>query len=258
MTSDQTPQMTKATLRIIGCGDAFCSGGRYQTCFHLSFRDQSLLLDFGPSALVPLKKTLASFNHIDQILISHLHGDHFGGVPFLLLDAQFASQRQHPLCIAGPRGVRRRIEDLIVALFPNLMPIDWRFPLSFVELEAKAERLFDEIKVKAYEVDHPDPSPTLALRLEFENKVLAFSGDTGWTDTLVEVADDADLFLCECHSFKPNKIHHLDWETLNANRSSLRAKRIVLTHMSESMLDRLPTLDPDCFEFAFDGMSIVF
>ena len=182
--------MTNATLRIIGCGDAFCSGGRHQTCFHLDIRDQSVLLDCGPSALAPLRKALPNFDRIDQVLISHLHGDHFGGVPFLLLDAQFTSLRQRPLTIAGPRGIRERIEDVIAALFPSLAPITWQYPLSFVELEPKFERHFDAINVKVFKVDHPDPSPTLALRLEFEDKVLAFSGDTAWTETLVEVADE--------------------------------------------------------------------
>jgi len=250
--------MTDAYFRIFGCGDAFCSGGRHQTCFQLSFREQSILMDFGPSALVPLRQTMSDLNQIDQILVSHLHGDHFGGLPFFLLDAQFASMRQRPLTIAGPSGVSERITHTIKLLFPNLSEIEWHFPLTFIELKPGIEQHLEHIKVKPYEVDHPDPSPALALRLEFAGKVLAFSGDTGWTETLVDVADGADLFICECHSYKPNNFGHLDWQTLNAHQKELRAKRILLTHMSQPMLDRVQTLDPGRFEFAIDNLVATF
>ena len=243
-------------MRIIGSGDAFCSGGRHQTCFHLNFREQSVIVDFGPSALAPLREFLPSLNGVDLFLITHLHGDHFGGLPFFLLDAQFASTRLRPLTIAGPKGIRKRIEDATAILFPDLLPMAWRFPLLFVELDVNTEQAFDMIKVDTFRVDHSDPSPALALRLKLECKIVAFSGDTAWTSTLTEVADGADLFLCECHSFKPNKIQHLDWQTLNRKQASLRAKRIVLTHMSQQMLDRMPALKPGRFEFAADGMEI--
>ncbi|MGH1483145.1 MAG: MBL fold metallo-hydrolase [Geminicoccales bacterium] len=250
--------MMNVTLRIIGCGDAFCSGGRYHTCFQLDFREQVVLLDLGSTAFMPLRQASSCLDLIDQILISHLHGDHFGGLPFFLLNAQFIAKRRRPLTIAGPQGIQKRIEDTIAILFSNMGTIDWRFPLSFVELEPGDERILGAIKVKSYEVDHPDTSPCLALRLELEDKVLAFSGDTGWTKTLIDVADGADLFICECHSYEPNLFSHLDWQTLNTHQTSLRAKRILLTHMSQPMLDRVPSLDQERFEFANDGLVVTF
>ncbi len=212
-------------------------------------------MDLGSTAFMPLRQALPSLNLVDQVLISHLHGDHFGG---LLLDAQFASQRQRPLTIAGPKGIRELITDMITILFQNLATIDWRFPLSFVELEPGVEQTFDAVKIKVYEVDHPKPSPALAFRLEIADKILAFSGDTGWTEQLIDVARDADLFVCECYSYEPNHFQHLDWQTLQARGSSLTAKRILLTHMSQPMLDRIPTLKPGRFEFADDGLVIAF
>jgi ribonuclease BN (tRNA processing enzyme) len=55
---------------------------------------------------------------LDIILLSHLHGDHFGGLPFLILDAQF-SRRTRPLVIAGPPGVEARVRDAMEVLFPG-------------------------------------------------------------------------------------------------------------------------------------------
>ena len=162
--------MKNTTLRIIGCGDAFCSGDRYHTCFQLDFQEQIVLLDLGSTAFMPLRQASPDLDLIDQILISHLHGDHFGGLPFFLLNAQFINKRQRPLTIAGPQGIQKRIEDTIAILFSNMGTIDWRFPLSFIELEPGSEQVFDAIEVKSYEVDHPDTSPCLAFRLALEDK----------------------------------------------------------------------------------------
>jgi ribonuclease BN (tRNA processing enzyme) len=97
-------------LTIVGSGDAFGSGGRFNTCFMLEAQGRVVLMDFGASSLVALRAQGHDPNRIDAIVLSHLHGDHFGGVPFLLLDAQFLSRRTHPLVIAGPPGTRERID----------------------------------------------------------------------------------------------------------------------------------------------------
>ena len=95
-------------LRFVGCGDAFGSGGRLNTCFHVSGREANFLIDCGASALPALKRLEIDRNEIDLILITHFHGDHFAGLPFVLLDAQF-SRRTRPLTIAGPQGIETRL-----------------------------------------------------------------------------------------------------------------------------------------------------
>ena len=90
-------------LRFVGCGDALGSGGRSNTCFHVTGRGANFLIDCGASSLPALKRLGIARDDIDLILITHFHGDHFAGLPFLLLDAQF-SRRARPLVIAGPEG----------------------------------------------------------------------------------------------------------------------------------------------------------
>lgn len=228
-----------------------------QTCFYVGSADRTLLLDCGATSLLAMQQQQIDPTTIDHILLSHLHGDHFGGVPFLLLHAQFVAKRTRPLTILGPIGTEQRIIEALDVLFPDLRETPWRFPLAFIELQADRPEKIDEIEVLPYVVDHPSGAPSLALRLTIDNKVLAFSGDTRWTEALVDVADEADLLIAECHSCRPNGIHHLDWQTLNEHGDELRAKRILLTHMSQPMLDRLPELDHDRFEFATDGLVTV-
>ena len=240
---------------VLGCGDAFCSGGRSQTCFHLTTKRQSLLLDCGATSLLAMRQQGVDPGSIDHILISHLHGDHFGGVPFFLLQAQFTLKRTRPLSIIGPRGTEDRIKAAIDILFPDVSDVAWRFPLEVTELNAGDGATIGDIGLSTYLMDHPSGAPALAFRLTSGGKVVAFSGDTRWTDALIEIADGADLLIAECHGDKPNGVPHLDWETLCVHRNELRAKRILLTHMSDAMLDLVPGLQQGDFEFAEDGLT---
>jgi len=246
--------MVDLSLRVLGCGDAFCSGGRLQTCFHLRTCEQTFLLDCGATVLLAMQQQNIDPESIDGILLSHLHGDHFGGVPFLLIHAQFVAKRTRPLTIVGPRGTKDRIDAALDVLFSDLQGTTWSFPLDVVELEAGKHEIIGDLLVTSYLVDHPSGAPSFAFRLEAQGKTLAFSGDTRWTDALIDIANGADLLILECHGYRPNGIHHLDWQTLNLHQDDLRARRILLTHMSDSMLTRLPTLEPGRFEFAEDGL----
>src|SRR5438445_9791328 len=121
-------------LTIVGSGDAFGSGGRFNTCFRVETGGRTVFVDFGASSLVALRAQGHDLNDIDGIILSHLHGDHFGGLPFLLLDAQFLNRRQRPLVIAGPPGTRARLEALLEVFFPGSLDTKWRFAWEVVEI----------------------------------------------------------------------------------------------------------------------------
>ena len=94
-------------IRFAGSGDAFGSGGRRQTCIHVSGEGQVLLVDCGATSLVALKAEGLDPDAVGAVAVTDLHGDHFGGLPFLILDGQF-SGRSAPLQVAGPPGIRAR------------------------------------------------------------------------------------------------------------------------------------------------------
>lgn len=242
------------SVRFVGSGDAFGSGGRFQTCL-LVQGSVTLLVDCGATSLVALKRAGVVPNDIETIAISHLHGDHFGGIPFFLLDAQLSSRRSAPLAIVGPVGVEARVRDAMEALFPGSSRVERKFEVRYLEIEPEAPREVGGVLVTGFPVVHFSGAPPLALRIAIDGRIVTYSGDTEWTESLVSASRDADLFVCETYFFEKHVKYHLDYRTLLTHRDRLTCKRMVLTHMSEDMLSRLESLDPET-ETAHDGMVV--
>ena len=240
-------------LRFVGCGDALGSGGRFNTCFHVTGERVNFLIDCGASSLPALKRQGIARDAIDLILITHFHGDHFGGLPFLLLDAQF-TRRTRPLVIAGPEAIETRLAQLMEVLFENSSKTRQRFDLSVVALKPLETRRFGAVNVTPFPVVHGESGgPFLAYRVEAEGRIIAYSADTEWTETLIPAARDADLFIAEAYYYDKPVKNHLSLKTLEAHLPEIKPKRLVLTHMSDDMLGRLDTLG---YTAASDGMIV--
>ena len=242
--------MSSVRVQFLGSGDAFGSGGRYQTCIHVTSGATQFLVDCGPSSMVAMRRFGVDPNAISTILLTHLHGDHFGGLPFFWLDAQFMGRRTAPLTIAGPRGTQKRVMDLMEIMFPGLAGREQNFLAEFVELEANVTAELNGVSVTPFLVDHVCGCPPFALRMTSGGKTITFSGDTGWTENLIPAAREADLFISECCSYDKDPPYHLSYRTLLQHREELGAKRLVITHMNPDMLAKLDSVD--C-EYAEDG-----
>ncbi|MEK6655797.1 MAG: MBL fold metallo-hydrolase, partial [Thermodesulfobacteriota bacterium] len=121
-------------IRFLGTGDNFGSGGRLQACIHVDAGVSRFLIDCGASSLIAMKRAGISSAGIDAILISHLHGDHFGGIPFFILDAQLISRREVPLVIAGPPGLTQRVREAMEVFYPGSSGIERKFAVEYVEM----------------------------------------------------------------------------------------------------------------------------
>ncbi len=241
-------------ITVLGSGDAFGSGGRFNTCLLVEAGGQRLLLDCGGSSMVALNRAGIARNGLCGLLFSHFHGDHFGGLPTFLLDAQFVSRRTAPLVVAGPAGIEARTTQVLEAAFPGASVNAWRFPIRFAEVTPGHPVALAGLSVEAFPMVHDDRAgPCLGYRLSGGGKVFAFSGDTAWTPALVGLADGADALLVECYTWDTQLANHLDYRTLAEHRAELHTPRVILTHMNAAMLAREEDL-PE--ERAYDGMVI--
>jgi ribonuclease BN (tRNA processing enzyme) len=241
-------------ITFVGCGDAFGSGGRLNTCFHVRTARTSFLIDCGASSLIGMKRWGIDRNALDTILVTHFHADHFGGIPFFMLDAQFNTKRTRPLTIAGPPGLREFYPRAMETAFTGSSKTQPRFELNLVELESAQRRSLGDIIVLPTRVRHaPAEGPFFAYRIEIDGKTIAFTGDTEWVENLVEIGREADLLISECYSFEKKVPFHLDYATLKANLPRINPKRLILTHLNADTLARAAEIG---WPVAEDGMRL--
>lgn len=241
-------------LTLIGTGDAFCSGGRLNTCLMLEAGAGTMLVDFGATSMLGLTRAGIDRNAISTILFTHFHGDHFAGLPFFLLDGRFVSKRKAPLTIAGPKGIAARCKQIVEATFPGFWEGPQPFPVDVIEVTPSSPAMLNGIAVTAFPAVHDERAgPCQSYRLAAGGKVLAFTGDTAWNDNLPALAAGADVLVSECYTFDLPLPSHLSWREIEANRARLDCRRLILTHMGPQMLAHA---GPLAAERAFDGMVV--
>ena len=245
------PQPVK--VQFVGTGDAFGSGGRLQTCIHVSAPGGNYLLDCGCSSLIGLRRFKLAVEQIDTVIVSHLHGDHFGGIPFLLLDGQYLTQRSRPLTLIGPQGLQRQVEAALDVLYPGTLNGGVDFPLTYLELTPEKVLSHGPLEICAWTMKHGNSGQALGLQVTGDSRRIAYTGDTEWTENMVPLSAGADLMVCECFQYDQPIPSHLDYMTLLEKRSQLDCRQVVLTHAGEDMLQRQEGLE---FPLAYDGFSL--
>ena len=239
------------TVTFAGCGDAFGSGGRFNTCFVVDAPNLRFTIDFGATSLVALNQWGIDHNTIDAIVLTHFHGDHCGGVPFLILDAMLAAKRTTPLTIIGPRDTQARLTTMADALLPGMSGMNPKFDLCYCDTGFLQPSSFGPLTVTSYPAEHTDATNPASVRVEIAGTVISYTGDTGWTEHLPAVARDADLFICESYHYSKPVRFHLNYCDIRQYRDQLRPKRMILTHFSREMLTFADAVGEEC---AHDGL----
>jgi ribonuclease BN (tRNA processing enzyme) len=245
---------SRLTVTCIGSGDAFHSGGRLHSCFHLDAADTRLLLDCGSSSPAGLVRYGINTDQLDGVIVSHLHGDHFGGIPYLLLAGKYLQRRTRPLLCAGPQGLQQRVEQVFEALYPGVLADGLGFAVTYRVLEPATALTIQGARISCVPVAHGGGAQALGIRVEIGGHIISFSGDTEWTEQLPVLAHGSDLFICECFSYDQPAPGHLDYVTLMREKERFSTGRLVLTHPGPQLLDRAEQLELELLE---DGTRLL-
>jgi len=232
-------------VRFLGTGDPFGSGGRLQSSVLLDSAEGRYLIDCGATTPFALSRSGIDPASLDGIIISHWHGDHAGGLPALILDLFLGTThgaerrpRARPLLIAGPVGTAERVRDAMrlnnwdISIGPTADR-----PFTVVEHVALVPGTTVDvgaITVTPFSVVHTPEA--LGFRFSLGGRSIAYSGDTAWTDALIEMSADADLFICQVYTFAIEIPTMLSYRRIVAERSRLTPRRLILTHLGAEMV----------------------
>lgn len=250
---DASPRVT-----FLGTGDPFASGGRMQSAVLLGGAAGQVLLDCGATTLLGLQRHAIDPDTIDAVLISHFHGDHFGGLPFLVLD-RVANRDGAPssgpraLTIAGPAGTEQRLREAM-ALFrwDDAFAAARRMKLlRFVPLRPGDHPSLGALQVEPFAAVHTPEA--LMFRLTLAERTIAYSGDTAWTEAILPLSADADLFICQTYTFSLPQQTMLSHAELMAQRPRLTCRRLILTHIGAELEQHRGEVRE---RIAEDGMTI--
>lgn len=240
-------------VTFLGSGDAFSAGGKHQAGYLLQAEDSSTLLDCGVTTLKSLKTHNIDADIVDRVLISHLHGDHFGGLPFLFLEYLYEKHRQRPLEIVGPPGTEARVWDLFRAMYKETSAKPLTFEPRFVELQPSQTAEFGPLRVEPFRVPHQEREISLGYRVHLHGRSVLYSGDTGWSEELIRYSENTDLFICECCYFETRLPIHLDYPRLAQEQHRFQSRRLILTHLGREVLSKPDQVE---LELAHDGLVV--
>src|SRR6185295_1186614 len=195
----------------------------------------TFLVDCGPTILYALKRRGFDTSRLDFVIVSHLHGDHFGGLPFLLLEYMYERPRTRPFVVVGPPGIEERLWALFRALYSDVHKHKLPYELRVVELVPEAATTIADVRILPVQVPHQLEDVSLALDLDVAGKRVVYSGDSPWVDRFIELSKNADLFLCECTAFASSMGRHIDYQLLRPLIPKLGCRRLVLIHLGREM-----------------------
>ena len=240
-------------VTFLGAGDAFSSGGRCMAAYLVQASQATLLLDCGATTLLALKAKQLNADGVDAVILSHLHGDHFAGLPFLFLEYIYNRPRQRPLIIAGPPGTPERVRAVFHAMYKELSTRPIPFEIVYLEMQPDVPVEIAGCRVLPFQVPHQQDDISLGIRVEVDGRSVLYSGDSGWTEKFVEKSRGANLFICECCYFETHVDFHLNYPCIAENRARFGCDRLILTHIGQEVLARLSEVKEQVAE---DGLVV--
>lgn len=221
--------MTELELRFVGTGNAFAPGG---LCWNGFVVNQRFLFEAPPQALQSLNKLGMDASELDAVIVSHHHGDHFLGLPSLLLQWKYFG-RQRPVVIVGPPRTRELATDIALKVYPGIMDIGYE--ITWIEAEPGDRVAVAGLELEALAVKHDRRlSGSLGFNASLGGRRFAYTGDTAFCDAVRDMARHAEVLVSECASRADVLDIHMNLvDDIPRVRAAMHADaHLVLTHIS--------------------------
>jgi len=217
-------------LTFLGSANAFAADGRYWSSFLANGR---YLFDAPPTLLPHLKRLGMPPTDIEVIFLSHFHGDHFMGMPFLFLEYIYMTERRDDLFIVGPPGVERKIEEFAQQCYPEVTR-EAGYRRRYIEAQPGADQYVNEISFRAFPMNHvPEKLEPFGYRVHLGDRTVAYTGDTMLCDEIFELAEGADALVLDCTYSEGSGPEHMGIDDVRVIRKRVAAETtIILTHLN--------------------------
>ncbi len=218
-------------LTFLGSANAFAAGGRYWSSFIV---DGKYLFDAPPTLLPHLKQLGISLPDIDVIFITHRHGDHFVGLPFLMLEYVYMSPRTEDLTIVGPPGSEEWLEDFAERVYPNILKGS-EYKRTYVDADPGREQRAGNLTFESYPMNHVrESSPgAFGYRVRIGDMTVAYTGDTMFCEEAVKLGEGADVYVVDCTYAEGCGPEHMGLDEVKKIRERLAPETaIILTHLN--------------------------
>lgn len=218
---------------ILGSGNAFAHGNQYQSAHYIEFNEKDkLLLDCGPAILQAVQAAEINIDDLQYLFITHLHGDHLAGIPFLLLHYKYILQRfDNPLQIIGPIGLTKQLDFLLKGNYPNLLDTGQLFEIREINIGEELTVL-DSITVKSYEAFHIPNAMGYTIS-KGELKVI-YSGDNELKPEQLEHFDNGTVLIHEMNTMNSTAGGHTSWTLMSDHIDAILQKvgKVIAVHTS--------------------------
>ena len=217
-------------LSFLGSANAFTHGGRYWSGFVANGR---YVFDAPPTLLPHLKRLAIPLADIRAVFITHFHGDHFLGLPFLFLEHLYLTPRQEDLIIVGPPGIEAKSEGLAEMAFPGLSAADAGYRRVYVEAHPGGEQPLAGASFQALPMRHAGQKlECFGYKLHLGDKTVAYTGDTEMCDEIFLLAEGADVLVMDCSYCEGEGPEHVGLEgALDVRKRVSPRTAIILTHL---------------------------